>query len=317
MESFEFDCIIVGGGIAGLQAAIQLGRYCHRVLVLDANTGRSTLCRSYHNVLGWPDGVSGLTLRDSGFRQARKLGVSIQHAVVTAIQAENPSQPVQGRQRFVVIVEDGREFSSRTLLLATGVVDRIPHIPGLEPALGLSIYVCPDCDGYECLQRSTVILGAGDVGARMALTLLHWTDQLVYVNHLKRPVSPDLLEQLRQHNIRLIDEEIQLIQCNASSSLEAVVLMDGTVIEAERGMIAFGGNKVKSSLVEPLGVHLTSSRHIAVHPRTKMTSVPMVWAAGDVVAHSEQVTIAMGDGSQAAIFIHKSLLGEPVDRFQP
>jgi thioredoxin reductase len=139
----------------------------------------------------------------------------------------------------------------------------------------------------------------------------------VYVNHLKRPVSPDLLEQLRLHNIRLVDEEIQLIQCNASSSLEAVVLMDGTVIEAERGMIAFGGNEVKSSLVEPLGVHLTSSRHIAVHPRTKMTSVPMVWAAGDVVAHSEQVTIAMGDGSQAAIFIHKALLGEPVDRFQP
>ena len=96
----NFDCIIIGGGIAGLQASIQLGRYMHKVLVIDSGDGRSTLCRSYHNILGYPDGVSGQQLREIGRRQAEKLGIHFLNGKVESIAKENKS--------FQVSVKTGR-----------------------------------------------------------------------------------------------------------------------------------------------------------------------------------------------------------------
>lgn len=299
-----FDCIIVGGGIAGLQAAIQLGRYQRNVLVLDANRGRSTLCQCYHNLLGWPDGVSGLELRRLGRTQAQRMGVRFENRLATGA--------LQTPDGFLVHTDDEGALETKTLLIATGVVDHIPPIPGLQARLGTTLYVCTDCDGYECRQKSTVVLGGGDVGAQMALTLLHWTQHVTYVNHTGAAVHNTLLEQLRGAEIRYIDGEIEHLEHGDSARLGNVVMVDGQIIEADRGFVAFGGNRVESRIAGELGA-VCLNRHIAVHPRTKMTSVRGLWAAGDVVAHSEQVSIAMGDGSQAAIFIHKALQGEMVE----
>ena len=114
----NFDCIIIGGGIAGLQASIQLGRYMHKVLVIDSGDGRSTLCRSYHNILGYPDGVNGQKLRDIGRRQAKQLGIQFLSG-----KAESVHKVEVG---FRVGVTNGETFTSERLLLATGVMDRIP-----------------------------------------------------------------------------------------------------------------------------------------------------------------------------------------------
>lgn len=301
-----YDAIIIGGGIAGLQAAIQLGRYQHRVLVLDANRGRSTLCRSYHNLLGWPDGVSGVHLRSLGREQAQKLGVEFLTQIVTRV--------ARGESGFEVSTEEARSFHGCTLLLATGVVDNIPPIPGILPALGVSIYVCPDCDGYECRDQRTVVLGTGETGAGMALELRYWTAQLTYVHHPGQPIGDDTRQRLRSADIDYIDGEIALVETDANSMIESVMLADGRRVPANRGFVAFGGNKVESDLATQIGAARTKN-HIAVNPRTKMTSVTGVWAAGDVAVHSEQVSIAMGDGSQAAIFMHKALLGQTVEGY--
>ncbi len=204
-------------------------------------------------------------------------------------------------------------YETKTLLLATGIVDHIPPIPGLEPALGISVYVCPDCDGFECRNRTTVVLGAGRTGAEMALTLTYWTDKVTYVVHQQEPpIPPEQLVQLKEAGIPIIVQSITHIECSADSMLERILLDDGRSIPAERGFVAFGGNAVRSELAGELGVKRLNERHVLVSPRTKMTSVYGVFAAGDVVAHSEQVSIAMADGSQAAIFIHKLLLGQEV-----
>lgn len=294
-----YDCIVVGGGVAGLQAAIQLGRYQHQVLVIDSDRGRSTLCRSYHNILGWPDGVSGRELRQLGKSQAEKLGVHfVADEVVDAHFAE---------EGFLLKAKRGQSYEAKRVLLATGVMDRIPDFSSLYPCLGISVYVCPDCDGYEVRNQRTIVMGAGNVGARMALALLYWTKDLVYINHEQAEIESQLLSQLQEHNIRYIEESIQEIIAE-DSGLKGVRLESGQEIMGERGFIAFGGNEVKSRLAKQLGVELLDNQHIVVDPRTKMTNVPHLWAAGDVVAHSEQVAIAMGDGSQAAIWIHKSLV---------
>lgn len=293
-----FDCVIIGGGIAGLQAAIQLGRYKHNVLVIDSGVGRSILCKSYHNILGYPDGISGTELRQKGRQQAKKLGVEFLSAAATNVEKQD--------DYFVIDTESG-QYEAKRLLLATGIIDNIPPFAELYPCLGISVYLCPDCDGYEVKNKKTIVIGNGKVGANMALTLTYWTKELIYVNHGGEAIDEEVQKKLAEQNIPVIDKKIKKVEAEASS-LQGFTLDDGEFLEGEHGFIAFGGNIVKSELAKQLGVEILENNHIPVNGRTKMTNVENVWAAGDVVAHSEQVTIAMGDGSQAAIWIHKSLL---------
>jgi thioredoxin reductase (NADPH) len=297
----RYDCIVVGGGIAGLQAAIQLGRYHHRVLVIDSNNGRSSLCRSYQNLLGWPNGISGQELRDIGRRQAETLGVTF--------VADTVDEGIRDDDCFRLSCRSGSHYECNRLLISTGISDNIPMLPQVRECLGVTVYVCPDCDGYEITNRRTLVLGAGNVGANMALTLTYWSRDLVYINHEQTLVDASLLDQLRQQSIEYIAEPIVEVITDGVN-IRGVVLQSGSRVTGERGFIAFGGNVVHSALAKQLGVELLENKHILVDPRTKMTNVPFVWAAGDVVAHSEQVSIAMGEGSQAAIWIHKSLMSE-------
>jgi thioredoxin reductase len=315
-ETNVFDCIIVGGGIAGLQASIQLGRYMHSVLVIDKGTGRSTLCRSYHNVLGYPDGVAGADLRRIGRRQAEALGVQFREdEAVAARKLDAGGFAVTGRSGF--------EAEAQTLLLATGVMDRLPDVPGLEPCLGRSVYICPDCDGYEVRGRNTIVLGSGAAGANMALALTYFTDRLTLVQHvfaagagsgsglgvrLSDEISPELGRELRDRGIAVEKGTIAEIVAEGDGVFRGVRFADGRMLEGERGFAAFGGNAVNTDLFRQLGAERMESRHVVVDPRTKMTSIPGLFAAGDVAVHSEQLTIALGDGQQAAIWMHKALL---------
>lgn len=297
-----YESIIIGGGIAGLQAAIQLGRYKHGVLVIDSNYGRSTLCKNYHNILGWPDGVSGETLRELGRQHAKKYGVHFSKDKVIQCTKQGDSIKVE--------TETGKTYEAKTMLLATGVMDRLPDIPNIKSCLGLTVYVCPDCDGYEVSNKSVLVLGAGKAGANMALTLTYWTKDIVYINHEESDIEDSLKGKLTESNIVYKHEIISEVITENDSTFKGVKLKNGETLYADRGFIAFGGNKVHSELAAQIGVKLMENRHVEVNPRTKETSVSNVWAAGDIVAHSEQSTIAMGEGAQAAIWMHKRILGQ-------
>ncbi|WP_368502980.1 NAD(P)/FAD-dependent oxidoreductase [Alkalihalophilus sp. As8PL] len=294
-----YDCVIVGGGIAGLQAAIQLGRYQHDVLVIDNEGGRSRLCRSYHNILGYPDGVSGEYLRQKGREHAEGLDVVFENGKVETVE--------KTEEHFTLQTDKGKEISGKRILLATGVMDRFPKLEGLIPCLGLSVYICPDCDGYEINGKKTAVIGSGNVGANMALTLTYWTKNILYINHEKQPVDKEVLQKLEDHNIKYIEKEIHSLSA-PNGLLEEINLINKEKISVEKGFLAFGGNDVRSSLADQLGAERLENKHVVVDPRSKMTTVKHVWAAGDVVAYSEQAAIAMGEGLQAAIWIHKSLI---------
>jgi len=299
MSKNTYECVIVGAGIAGLQAAIQLGRYMHKVVVIDSEDGRSNLCRGYHNILGWPDGVSGETLRELGKKQASQYGIEFIKDFV--IEAK------KDQERITVKTKSGKTFESKTLLLSTGIKDRIPEIKNINPCLGVSIYVCPDCDGYEVRNQRVLLLGSGKTGANLALTLTYWTDKITFINH-DGEIEPSLLKELKQKNIDVINEEISGIITENESDFKGVTLKTGQTVHGEKGFIGFGGNAVHSELAKQLGVERLENKHVLVDPRTKETNITNVWAAGDLIAHSEQVTIAMADGCQAAIWIHKRLL---------
>ncbi|PYI57350.1 NAD(P)/FAD-dependent oxidoreductase [Paenibacillus flagellatus] len=295
-----YDCLIVGGGIAGLQAAIQIGRYGHSALVADKADGRSTLCRSYHNVLGWPDGISGDELRRLGRTHAERTGVRfVKDEIVSASRRGDT---------FELVGRDGGAYEAKTVLLATGIVDRFPDLPGLVPCLGKTVYVCPDCDGHEVRNRKTIVMGSGDTGAGMAMVLSAMTADLVFVNHERQPIRPDLAKKLRERDIVVVNEAIADVLESNDGEFQGVKLAGGGDIWADRGFIAFGGNEVRSGLAGQLGAERHENGHIMTDARTKMTTVPNLWAAGDVGVHSEQVAIAMGEGIQAAIWMHKALL---------
>ncbi|AWB44459.1 pyridine nucleotide-disulfide oxidoreductase [Paenibacillus sp. CAA11] len=295
-----YDCLIIGGGIAGLQAAIQLGRYsAHKVAVIDSGHGRSSLCRQYHNLLGWPEGVSGPELRKRGRDQAKAVGIEFIDDEIKKADKHEGEFMLEGR--------DGTAYRSRTLLLATGLLDRYPHIPGLEDTLGQSVYVCPDCDGYEIQDRKTIMFGSGEAGAEMSLLLSERTQELTYINHEKQPVDHSTLRHLEQAGVSYVEQPVREILCQEEGMITEAILEDGTRLAAERGFIAFGGNHVRSELAEQLGVKLHHNRHVEADPRSKMTNVQNVWVAGDLGVHAEQVTVAMGDGATAAIWIHKVL----------
>ncbi|MCZ8519283.1 MULTISPECIES: NAD(P)/FAD-dependent oxidoreductase [Paenibacillus] len=296
-----YDCIIVGGGIAGLQAAIQLGRYRHKVLVIDKERGRSALCGNYHNLLGWPDGVSGPELRDRGRRHAEALGVEfLEEEVIAAAKSGDRFQVAMGGS--------GGAMQGCTLLIATGVMDRFPPLPGLEERLGRSIYVCPDCDGFEVMDRHAIVLGSGEAGSGMAMALSYWTDRITYVNHERTVVGSGKREAMEARGIIYIEEEIEEIVGGEEAAFHGVRLKDGRILEGDRAFIAFGGNRVMTDWAMPLGIERLENKHIVTDPRTKMTGVPGVWAAGDVGIHAEQTSIAMGEGALAAIWIHKDLV---------
>ncbi|MFT9847527.1 NAD(P)/FAD-dependent oxidoreductase [Aneurinibacillus sp. REN35] len=298
----KYDCAIIGGGIAGLQAALQLGRYMHRVVVIDAEGGRSVLARRYGNVLGFPEGVSGPTLRKKGRRQAEDVGVEfVDGRVIEAHKKDGEFElQVEGKDRVL----------AKRILISTGLRDRIPEsIEGLDNVLGTAVYVCPDCDGYEIRNTKSVILGAGNAGASLACVLRHWTNDLTYINHEpdERPVSDAWRETCVKNDVRIIDGPIHQVHSDENGRLSGVRIVDDQLIEAEKGFIAFGGNKAESDVAKMLGVERLENGHIPVDGRTKETNVRYVWAAGDVAAHSQLLTIAIGDGAQAAIWIHKSL----------
>ncbi|AIE61630.1 NAD(P)/FAD-dependent oxidoreductase [Bacillus methanolicus] len=294
-----YDCLIIGGGIAGLQSSIQLGRYNHNVLVIDSNDGRSNLCKGYNNILGWPDGISGPKLREIGKKQAENFGV---HFVDDKIEK---AESIDGN--FVLTGKDGKKYAGKRLLITTGVKDRIPNFPSLYPCLGISVFVCPDCDGYEVKNKRTIVMGSGNPGANMALALNYWTKEIIYINHEQAEVDEEILEKLKAKNIVYMNDPMKEVMANGEN-FQGVKLASGKSVMSSRAFLAFGGNEVRSDLARQLGVEVLENNHILVNPRTKMTNIQNVWAAGDVGAHSELVTIAMGEGSQAAIWIHKSLL---------
>jgi thioredoxin reductase (NADPH) len=300
------ECVIVGGGIAGLQAAIQLGRYNHDVVVIDKGEGRSTICHCYHNVLGWPDGIDGNELRALGRKHAEKY--NIQFVTDEIISA------AKGEDGYLLKGKNGDEYCCTYLLIATGITDNIPlHIPRLKECLGISIYICPDCDGYEVKNKKVIVVGSGDVGANMALTLTYWTNDIVLVNHDKQPISDRKIMQLRETNINVIEEQMVEVLTSSHSQFKGILLSSEEKLFGDRGFLGFGGNKVNTDLLKQLGVERLENHHVSPNPRSKETNVENVWVAGDIVAHSEQVTIAMGEGSQAAIWMHKKILRDQKD----
>lgn len=311
----EYDVAIVGGGPGGLQAAIHLSRNHWRVLVIDRGKGRAFYTPMYHNLLGYPGGISGAELLRKGKEQAMKFGAEFLMKIVTDIRRDEDGWFTVTAQRRKEYREgsDGHidQVRARKIVLNTGIMDRHPEVPNVYHWAGFAIYYCPDCDGYEITDRRVVVVGRGNGGPGLAETLRMWTDDLAVVNiDPEKEISPHWRETMERHQIPIYTGPLKEFVGKDRDIIEKVILQDGTEIPCEKVFSALGMYSVNSELGKKLGVETLESGYIIVDPRTKQTTVEGVWAVGDVVAHSQQVMIAMGEGAQAAIWINKTLRKE-------
>lgn len=296
-----YDVAIVGGGPAGLSASIFLARYLHSVVLIDNGDPRNWETRGINAYLGLPK-VTPAELRLRGREEARKYGVRLVDDCIDRAR-------IMSDEEFVLASRAGDEFVGRRLLLAIGLKDVWPDIPGLERAYGETAHVCPDCDGYEARDRKTVVIGTGRKAVGMALNLTTWTNDIVICTNGEPPEMDrnEYCEKLDTLNVPVLTQKVERIRVR-ERRVYSLEFGDGMELDAEKIFFAIGQYPA-DDLGAQLGCERDDGGHIVVD-RVHHTSVRNVFAAGDIVPGSQLAIAAASDGAIAALAIHKSLVPE-------
>lgn len=292
-----WDCAVIGGGPAGLTAAIYLARYHLSVTVFDDHTSRAAMIPISHNHAGFPDGIRGEELLARMHAQAQRYGALVQVGKVTTIKKEN--------DLFNIQLESGLVFA-RAVLMATGVVNRRPSMPPDKHddavARGLLRY-CPVCDGFEVSDKPVGVLGTGTKGFNEAKFLRSFTRDLTLV-------APDGVHDLADEEQRDLEDLGIMVESGPVVSIEpftdTITVTTATRAYAFASLYPALGSDIRSGLAGELGARVSGEGCIDVDAHQR-TSVPGLYAAGDVVIGLDQISHAMGQAGVAATAIRNDL----------
>lgn len=286
-----YDSVIVGGGPAGTTAAIYLARYNRSVLVIDKKQGRSTYPQVNENYLGFPDGIHAKKLRELGHQQAKKFGAEFLLGEVTAIQKEPNG--------FKVLAEKQAAFA-KSIILATGVVDLLPDIPGIKNYMGKSLFWCITCDGYRTRNKKIVVIGKDNEAITTCFQFLTYTKDLAFVlncNWNECSISKEKKELLKTLNIPSFEGKLTAIN-GKNGMIDSIVTDRGEEIPAD---FVFNqqGAVPNITLAKQLGVAVDEKSYILCDEEQR-TRIPFVYAAGDVTRiFSHQIVTAAHEGATA------------------
>ena len=299
-----YDCIVVGAGPAGLSASLFLARYRRRVLTFHHNSPRNEYAHGVHGFLGH-HGISPAELLARGRDEVTTHGGLIIEACVTGIERLS-------NDHFRVHTghgnQDSRTFDARRVLLATGLRDLTPDCPGFRDFYGVSVHHCPDCDGYECIDKRIAVLGSGTKTVGFALGLLTWTNHITLITEGKDDLSQEDRAKLAAFQISVREQSIKALDGDLKSKqLRRILFNDGDVLECDALFFNLG-TEPASNLHEILGCKLDESCGLVWVDQTQQTSVEGVYAAGDLTPDSQLAIVAAAEGAMAAIHIHDSLI---------
>ena len=288
------EVVIVGAGPAGLTAATYLGRFRRRVLVVDAGEPRACWIPLSHNMPGFPAGVSGPDILRRMREQALEYGAEIRPGRVERLMRDEDA--------FVAVM-DGQRIGARAVLLATGVVDHHHDLPGVERAVQRALVrICPICDGYEATDKAVAILGDSDKGAREAAFMRTYSDRvtLIHIGPADRLTQADEMARLGVEVIAAPLEAVRLEQDRVTA------LGWGGQSRAFDLVYSALGTSPNAELARDLGARLAADGRLEVDLH-QATSLPGLWAAGDVVRGLNQIAVATAEAAVAATDIHNAL----------
>ena len=294
VSSAMFDVIVIGGGPAGLSAALMLGRCRRRVLVCDAGRPRNRRSHALHGYLT-RDGIAPASLTRLGRAELGQYGIQFRPLGATAVR--------RLPDRFHVALADGARVAARFLLIATGMTDELPAIRGFEQCYGRSVFHCPYCDGWEWRDRPLAVFGRGEQGAQLALGLTTWSADVVLCSH-DGPLGAALRARLARNRVDVRTTPIARLE-HDRGKLSAIRFANGERLP--RAALFFQtAPRHQSDLAARLGCGLT--RRGAVRTGTLCdTNVPGVFVAGDASRDAQFVVVAAGEGVKAAVAINRAL----------
>ncbi len=296
----DLDCLVIGGGPAGLTAAIYLGRFRRRVHVIDKGWSRAEWITKSHNLPGFPDGIAGPVLLQHMRAQAHLYGASIDVGTVDRLERDNDAG------LFTVTVGTS-VLTARTVLLATGVIENKPPVRHLADAVksGL-IRTCPICDGFESKGKRLAVLGNGEHAAAEALYLRTYSDQIfLLLLATETQALPDKTRlALEAAGIKLRHVAIGSVALE-TNGVTALSVEDGQVHRFDVVYSAFGTTS-QTQLLTALGARVDAAQRLFVDEH-QATSVAGLFAAGDVVRGLNQISVAEGEAAIAATTIHNRL----------
>ena len=296
----QYDVAIIGGGAAGLSAALVLSRARRKVLVVDAGSPRNAPATHMHGYLS-RDGLPPGELLALGRNEVKSYGGEIVTGTVTDLAPDD-------RSGFWVRLTDGRRISSRRLLVTTGLRDELPDIPGLRDRWARDVLHCPYCHGHEVRDRHLGVLGGTAGAVRYAQIVRQWTSDLVYFTPAETTTAAERT-QLTARGIDVVEGTIDQLVIE-DDQLRGVQMGDGRVVPRDALFVPprFIPN---NHLLVGLGCDVDDDGWVTVD-NTGRTSVPGVWAAGNVVDPRAQVITAAGAGSAAAIALNADLVDDDV-----
>jgi thioredoxin reductase (NADPH) len=289
-----YDCIIIGAGPGGLQAAIYLGRYNMRVLLIDRGGGRTMHARHIENFLTQKV-ISGRQIIETGIEQARAFHVRVEKGAVSEVL----------KREFFEVLAGEKKYASRFVVVSSGVYDNFPPIENVHKFLGEGFFTCVDCDGYRTTNRKLVLIGNSLKTVHLAIAMreMYTKDITLILYNLMPPEG--YLEELKEENIRLITgRPLRII---GEDKIEGIELKNGEMVGCEVIMSNFG-YKLNDGFLSGLNLKRDAEGFKFVVNHNCESSIDGLYIVGPLNTGHDQVVIAAGEGAVAALDIKKRLL---------
>ncbi|HBR21668.1 MAG TPA: NAD(P)/FAD-dependent oxidoreductase [Nitrospiraceae bacterium] len=293
-EEKIYDCIIIGAGPGGLQAAIYLGRYNRDILLIDRGGGRTQHARHIENFLT-QKAISGKEIIEIGLEQARSFNVKVEKGTVTKVIKTNQFEVYTGEKRYL----------SRFVIVSSGVYDHLPQIENLYKFLGTSFFTCVDCDGYKTTNKKLVIIGNSLKSVHLAVAMKEmFTKDIMLVLYTDK-LPTEYMEELADENIRLIiGSPVKIL---GDEVMEGLELEDGQKVECEVIMSHFG-YKLNDGFLSELNLKRDKKGFKFIVNNSYESSLSGLYIVGPLNQGNDQAVIAAGEGAVAAIDVKKRLL---------